>query len=120
MKPRFGINAEEQEWSFLPIPSQAQNVSFYDSGLLGPQTAFEFDIGEEEFCRWSEDRGWQTDEIDSTISMERFNLVSRDSRKLEKIGIRSGLSYSYVVGDYGIYVAYDRDHGRAYFFNHTR
>ncbi len=110
------------------LPDSATNVSYYRSYL---NTAYEFDIDESEFRKWSR---WDITEITEPVQMSRYLAFSKPrpqepvnpteeeqiaftSENHERgITIRNGLYYGHTQRNGGgVWVAYDRQTGRAYF-----
>lgn len=110
------------------LPDSASNVSFYRSYM---NTAYEFDIDEESFRQWAR---WDIAEIEEPVGLSRYLRFSTPrpqeppnptQQQLEKLAqeysrrgvtIRNGLYYGYTQDNGGgVWVAYDRSAGRAYF-----
>ena len=110
------------------LPESAPNVSYYKSYL---NTAFEFDISEAEFLRWS---SWEVQPIKEPVGMLRYcyfttsppdygpNPTQAQEAELlaiynsQRPKIDDGWYYGYRQSNGGgVWVAYDRSKGRAYF-----
>ncbi|HTN76354.1 MAG TPA: hypothetical protein VL096_13945 [Pirellulaceae bacterium] len=120
-----GENVASVDW----LPARATNVSFYRS--YG-STAYEFDIPEKDFVAWSD---WDVAEIVEPVSMMRYSYFAEPSPHLsvnatteeevvahEKAiseryaTIADGLYYGHLRSNGGgVWVAYDRRTGRAFF-----
>ena len=114
-------NVPSVDW----LPDTASNVSYYRSYL---NTAYEFDISESGFRSWSR---WDVTEISEPVTIERYSQLSKcpepnatdeeweayfmaDSERSATID--DGLYYGYRQDDFGgVWVAYDRKRGRAFF-----
>lgn len=116
-------NVASVDW----LPPSASNVSYYRSYM---NTAYEFDISERAFRDWSR---WHVEEIDKPVAMLRYSAFA--SPVPEPVNPSQEASEAYVlavsqqrakidVGLYyerlqenggGVWVAYDRESGRAFF-----
>jgi hypothetical protein len=119
-------NVEHVTW----LPKTASNVSYYRSYLF---TAFEFDISEPEFQKWSV---WKVHSITTPITLHRYALARRDQPSLgpnpsydqmlewqsrREVTITDGLAYEHHQSNGGgIVVAYDKSKGRAYYWPSPR
>jgi hypothetical protein len=119
-KSEQGANLAQVSW----LPQEATNVSFHRRNY-GYQ-AYEFDISESGFRQWVE---YPVKEIDQPFSIWRYSLPDCDRANEMYTSsttpctavIRSGLYYEQVWSDGGrVAVAYDREHGRAYFQTNPR
>lgn len=122
--PRY---AEKIDASAAPfeLPAGATDVS-YARGFRGT-IAFEFSIDESGFREWvdsgigsieSQSAAIPLREIDSPFAIRRFYAHSPERNGPDRITINSGLSYSWWKEDRGVYAAYDRTTGRAYYHAH--
>lgn len=124
-----GENVATVDW----LPDAAANISYYRSYA---HTAYEFDITEAAFRSWSR---WAVEELDEPVRIERY---SRFSKRLldpppnatdeelqahamayseQSAIIEDGLYYAYTQNNGGgVWVAYDRKYGRAYFRSSAR
>lgn len=110
------------------LPKSASNVSYYRSYM---NTAYEFDIDEAGFLKWSR---WDVDEITEPVRLSRYLAFSTPpppepsnptndemvafateySRRA--VTISDGLYYGYLqTNGGGVWVGYDRSSGRAYY-----
>lgn len=125
-----GENVRSVNW----LPGSASNVSFFKSYLY---TAYEFDIPEPEFIKWS---GWKLTTITQPVHVSRYcffkvntlpspapNATNEEWEAFEKTRstaiatITNGLYFEYLHGNGGgVRVAYDRDRGRAFFWSSPR
>ena len=120
-------NVEHVDW----LPDAAHNISYYRSYSF---TAYEFDISEDEFLRWTEDQGWKAEKVQSPVDILRYstmtakfpgdhssNLESERSAEFEqwerltRKTITDGYYYDYRQRNGGgVTVGYDLTSGRAY------
>ena len=110
------------------LPATASNVSYYKSYL---NTAYEFDISEANFVRWSR---WKLQPITTPVEFLRCTYFLRDpsdsglsptvSEAIDLshiVQISNGLFYEErQPNGGGVEVAFDRDTGRAYFHSSPR
>ena len=119
--------AEHVERSAVPfsLPYDARDIS-YCRGARGT-IWYEFKIGERGFREWvesgigsieSESAGSIMQEIDEAVTMMRFNVFSLDPNDPSDITISNGLYYAWSKEDRGVYAAFDRAAGRAYYYAH--
>ena len=120
----IGEALESVDW----LPDSATNVSFYRSYM---NTAYEFDISEHEFCDWSR---WELAEITEPVGLSRYLQFSTPrpvepqnptQEKMENfaleysrrgVRISDGLYYGHTQDNGGgVWIAYDRKTGRAYY-----
>jgi hypothetical protein len=114
-------NVERVDW----LPNTASNISYYRSYNF---TAYEFDISEDEFRRWT----WlKVKPISEPVEIYRYSFVARSYQGLgpnptnaqleaaeavERATISDGLYYEERHGNgRGVSIAYDRKRGRAFF-----
>ena len=114
-----GENVAHVDW----LPQAASNVSFYRSVQF---TAYEFDISEVEFSRWSQ---WINEPITKPFRLKRYNYRTLESpepgpnstaaeveRWKEENESRLATISSGLSAEHGqVSVAYDRSQGRAYY-----
>lgn len=115
------------------LPASASKISF---AKCHNWQLFEFDISEDGFEAWA-DR-WDVSEISEPFYITRYTMLESDQSFLldgneSELGelpeeipeyiavVRNGLAYGKKYSNHGgIYVAYDRDEGRAYFYSSKR
>lgn len=118
-KPSAVENVAPDQCPF-EVPQSASNVSFMTPAFWG-NTAYEFDISEAGFISWAKKNEWPIEEIESEpVEIHRYVSFIDNDRNDAIARVINGLGYTWTEGDRGIYVAYDRDKGRAYFMQHTR
>ena len=119
-----GENVSFVDW----LPETASNVSFYRSYMY---TAYEFDITESEFIKWS---SWDLAEISDPVSLARYKLLDTEipdlgsnpsdddveafmtARAEQTATIDDGLYYGYLQDNGGgVWAGYDRKRGRAFY-----
>lgn len=124
-----GENVESVDW----LPTSATNVSFYRSYSF---TAYEFDIPESDFVDWAR---WNLKPISKPVSVVRYCYSSADVTEPDasatqaewdafeqrydarRATVADGLYYVNEQPDGGgVWVAYDRKQGRAYFHTALR
>jgi hypothetical protein len=112
MDPEIVRNAADARATKLAdLPAGATNISYYRGGTFDPVPAsFECDVEVESFRAWAKAHDWPLEERAGSI--RRFDNSTAD--------IDRGLFYQWTQEDTGRYAAYDLDHGRAYFHQHTR
>ncbi len=113
------------------LPTDATDVSFCRTS--SGTTAFEFQCSEAAFRTWweagvesPEARAAKVElgEVDGSYEIDRYTCLVRNStqgsgQELTAL-IRDGLFYSWSKEDRVLYVAYDRNRGRAYYFSSDR
>lgn len=123
---KTGENHQSVDW----LPASATNVSFYKSY---PATAYEFDIPEADFSNWA---SWDLKPISKPVTVVRYSHFTVDvpapganATQAERDAffdtrqatVTDGLYYlSKRPNGGGVQVAYDREHGRAYFYSAPR
>lgn len=123
--PRWAENVSASQ-ARLDLPDGASNIS-YARGARG-LIAYEFDCDEVSFRNWF-DEGIGTpesqaaqlplEEIESPISITRYQALMPKSQLYSSQAITNGLYYQWTREDRGVYAAYDRDAGRGYYYSHT-
>ncbi len=120
----YGENEASVEW----LPPTATNVSYHKTFT---HVAYEFDISEAEFVRWSPGK---LSPITSSIVVTRYCYYENPQRASANgksptpfvplqsrwATISTGLVYDDMSGRGGVEVAYDRLQGRAYYFMSRR
>lgn len=87
------------------LPAAASDISYIKSYTF---TAYEFDITQPEFVRWSDQNGWHANPVTGRASL-------LDWQK-QNVTIEAGLFYAHEFGNGGgVWVAYDSKARRAYF-----
>lgn len=118
----FGERVESVDW----LPEPAGKVSYYISYNY---TAYEFTIPEEDFLEWVKRKGWEADEIESPVTVERYNQrkdrVKGQSEVVQDepdtANVEAGLYYKELERDGGrTVVVYDRAKKRAYYQGNPR
>jgi hypothetical protein len=108
------------------LPHGAHDVS-YCQGFRGT-IAYEFSINEPGFVDWvasgigsleSESYNVPLKPIVAPYTIRRCYSLSRDFNGPESVTIASGLYYHWSQEDRGVYAAYDRTTGRAYYYFHA-
>lgn len=109
----------------VELPDGATDVS-YCRGHRGT-IAYEFTIDEARFRDWvssgigsieAQSAGIPLQEITSPFTIKRYYLYSSELSGPYDVTIASGLSYTWSKEDRGVYAAFDRTTGRAYFHAH--
>ncbi len=118
------VTAEEAP---VGLPDGASDVS-YRLGARGTR-AYEFTVEEQAFRDWvqsgigsveSLSDGVELEEIDSPFTPYRYLDFERGSAdQLNGPRVSNGLHYGWSKEDRGIYVTFDRDTNRAYYFSHS-
>ena len=114
----FGENMAHVDW----LPGEAANVSYYKSYTW---TAYEFDISEEGFRKWSK---WEIAPIEQPVSIARYSfmpaLKARSREEVEKATaiVSNGLYYEQrdARSGGGTVVVFDRDASRVYYQRNPR
>ena len=120
MKPQIGQSVDRNASGISGLPENAIGVSFFEPGLLGPLRAYEFTTNESTFRSWASNNSWPVGEITKPQRIQRFSFCAGMPNVASDVEISNGLYFQTVHGDSGVYVAFDRDHTRAYFFRHSR
>lgn len=122
--PRYAEGVDASAVSF-DLPSGATDVS-YGRGVRGT-IAYEFTINEAAFRQWidsgigspeAQSAGIPLEEITSRFTIPRYGATSPESKGPDEITINQGLYYSWSKEDRGVYAAFDRTTGRAYYHAH--
>jgi hypothetical protein len=109
------------------LPAGATDISYSQpySGII----AFEFTTNELAFREWVnagigsfelQSAGVELEEITSPFTITRYFTLSPELSGPHKITIDKGLCYSWSKEDRGVYAAFDRATGRAYYHSHSR
>ncbi len=107
------------------LPASAQHISFCQ-GVRGT-IAYEFTIDEEDFVAWvesgigsleSDAANVPVQPIIGTYTIDRYYALTADLTGPDSIAITNGLYYSWSKEDRGVYAAFDRTTGRAYYYAH--
>lgn len=111
-----GENVARVDW----LPKDAAHISFHRSESY---TAYEFDIPEAGFIKWTQDNSWPVSRITTKpMNILRYKVTAR--RKEDQptsASITKGYSFSRELNNGGgTWVAYDENSGRAYFFTAPR
>lgn len=116
---RVGQAALGADAPLSELPPDATNVRWFLPGAFGPNTAYEFTTTEVNFRRWAKDvspsgtTGPHLGEYTIMIWDQSANLAM--DRNIE-----DAIAYEWWEGDQGVYMAYDRATGRAYYHSHSR
>jgi len=121
LRSRSGESVPRNDVPIWGLPSDATNVSFHVRAVFGPITAYEFDTSEKEFLKWAKRNRWDVTRVSGRpYRIGRYTgCVGKMDEPLHAV-ICDGYSYEWTESDMGIYVAFDRDRHRAYFFDHSR
>lgn len=120
--PRFAENVSSDKAPF-GLPREATRVSFYQ-GYRGT-IAYEFEIEEKGFVEWvesgigspeSNSANIQLQTITIPYSVRRYTSLAPHLNGSDSITIANGLYYEWSKEDRGVYAAFDRTTGRAYYF----
>jgi hypothetical protein len=121
---QFAEHVSRDEAPFS-LPSEAHDIS-YCHGFWGT-IAYEFSIDEPGFVDWvaagigtleSESYNVPLKPIVAPYTIRRCYALSRELEGPDTITIASGLFYHWSHEDRGVYAAYDRTTGRAYYYFH--
>jgi hypothetical protein len=112
----------------LSLPASASDVCFFVPPVLGPLTAYEFDVPEADVRQWAKSRGIDLAPIgQGGVSVLRYLALmphdppsSPDDLPVGVIQVQEGLVHSWQCEDQGRLWVYDRSAGRAYVYSHTR
>ncbi|MEA4863313.1 MAG: hypothetical protein AB7F40_09725 [Victivallaceae bacterium] len=130
--PEFGEHVPRVEW----LPALASDVSFYKTYSY---TSYEFKISEKDFREWA-NPSWQFSEVSEPAYVSRYNDIYENEKyrreypngdddafnelqKKTNTKITNGIFAVICDGDSnggGVWAAYDRDTGTAYFHSHPR
>lgn len=119
--PRIGAHVSSSDCP-MSLPDGASDVCYLRPPAFWPNTMFEFNIDEQAFRGWAEDRECPLEEIkkDDPFEIICYPYPTKGNPRLSRTKITNGLFYAWNEEDRGVYVAYDRDKGRAYYMSHTR
>lgn len=122
--PKYAENVSSDRAPF-GLPSEATQVSFCQ-GYRGT-IACEFTIDERRFVDWveagigsleSDSANIQVQMITIPYSIRRYTSLAPHLNGSDSITIANGLYYEWSKEDRGVYAAFDRTTGRAYYFAH--
>jgi len=119
----MGENVASTLW--VSTPQGAKNISFFGAGLFWPATAYEFNIQEEAFLKWAQERGWKLEAINDghpfcIETYKSLQIQGRSEAENQMKKIVRGYKYEYRKKDQGLHIGYDKLAGRAYVFRRTR
>lgn len=101
------------------LPSDATDVSWFLPGAFKPHTVFEFNTSEAGYEQWvrSRSRPKLDDPKRGRIGLIRYDRTTGAVvwRELENT-----IAYTWNEADRGVYLVYDLDHRRAYYWSHSR
>lgn len=109
-----GEHQENVQW----LPLNAKDASFYRSY---DYTAFEFNIGEQDFLTWAKSNAWETKPLDKPTVIGRYTAGPKFQRKpgdpTEHTAAKGHIYEKLREGstDEGVRVVYDSEAGRAFF-----
>jgi hypothetical protein len=122
--PQFAVNVSPSEAN-LDLPVNAANVSLCH-GVRGT-IAYEFDTDEQSFRQWVDDgigslesqrANIELAPIKGDYTMSRYYGLSSQLAGPDSVTIHDGLYYEWSFEDRGVYAAFDRATGRAYYYAH--
>jgi hypothetical protein len=123
--PQYAENVSRDAAPF-GLPPRASDVS-YCRGSRGT-IAYEFSIDEGGFIEWvrsgigsleCQSAGVELKPIVTPYRIRRYYAISLDLQGPDEIVIADGLYYAWYKEDRGVYAAFDRKTGRAYYFAHS-
>jgi hypothetical protein len=122
--PQYAEHVAREQAPF-GLPAGARDVS-YCQGFRGT-IAYEFTIDENRFVEWVESgvgslesnaAGVPLKPIAEPFTITRYYALTKGREGPDSATIKDGLSYSWTKEDRGVYAAFDRATGRAYYFAH--
>ena len=118
--PQVGVNVRPEDAPY-EVPSEATDVCYVTRPAFWPNAAFEFSISEEGFRKWAKAEGYAVEDIGpEPCRMYRYKWIAEPKSDDGRAAISDGLYYQWNEEDRGLYVTYDRDKQRAYYFRHSR
>lgn len=106
------------------LPPSASHVTYV---VGSPVTICEFDVPEADFISWATRNGWAVEPITRNASGEpwsinRFGHGPGEPTDPQKIEIERGYRFQWTstVDEQRLVIAYDRDHGRGYYYRSFR
>jgi len=122
--PQFAENISASE-AGIHLPANAANVSLCHGyrGII----AYEFDTDEQSFRQWVDDGIGSLESQQANIklapikgdyTMSRYYSLSSQLAGPDSVTIHDGLYYEWSFEDRGVYAAFDRATGLAYFYAH--
>lgn len=110
-QPREGRGVSRAAAPISGLPPDTSNINYRLGGAFDPIPAcYEFDTSEQSFRDWAASKNWTLEQAGGV--MTRYDQ--------SQVTINRGLFYHWTEEDSGVHAAFDRDTGRAYFYNHTR
>lgn len=122
--PRYAEHVSRDKAPF-GLPPGARDVSYCQAprGTI----AYEFSIDEDRFVRWVESgigslesnaAEVPLESISETFTITRYYALMKNPKGPGSATIKDGRFYSWTKEDRGVYAAFDRATGRAYYFAH--
>ena len=119
LKSRIGTSATPDGTPLDDLPSDATNISWNISGAFGPNAAYEFDTSEAGYQQWVENFN-ATELIGPDFGPDRSLVYNHATKSFNFREIDNAIIYAWSEEDRGLYLVYDQDAGRAYYYWHGR
>lgn len=103
------------------VPSAARFVSFFEPGIMGPNSAFECCIEEDAFLCWCREKGWEPCEIREPVWTARYSRFCANGDLPLEVTIADGWFVLVGYGNDGFHkVVFDRPNGKMYYHYASR
>ena len=114
-----GTSATAAHAAVSGLPLAATNVSWFLPGAFGPVELYEFTIDEAGYEQWV--RSWNHSKLEGPkrgqFRIQRYDQASQSFTWRE---LENTIAYTWKENDMGVYLVYDLDHRRAYYWSHSR
>ena len=108
----------ENVW--LSLPSDATKINLFEPGAFGPRAFLEFNTSEESFLKWVAGFSVERADYPPPYTIYRYGPYSPGADPSLEVEIYNGHLFTWSEEDRGLYIAYDKDTGRAFYRSHSR
>jgi hypothetical protein len=116
-RSQSGYHVSRENAPIANLPADATEIDYYLYGILGPSTQYSFNTSEPSFLEWVK----QFKHV-KPVEKLRFSVsdyVDLTGARVD-VDIVNGYFFEYSFEDSGTHIAYDKDTGRVYYFDHSR
>jgi hypothetical protein len=102
------------------LPEDASDVGWFLPGAFDPVTVYDFKTSESSFEKWVQSRKASVNLEGPKRGPFRLLGYDRGARAIDWRELPNAVAYQWHEEDRGIYMVYDLDEGRAYYWWHSR
>ena len=119
LRARVGASATGDGAAVSGLPPDATDVHWFLPGAFGPNTVYEFKTTEAGYQQWVQNRrdGDLEGPTRGAFRVLRYDDATADFAWRD---LKNTIAYTWNEEDRGLYMVYDLDGGRAYYWWHSR